>query len=259
MLVSQSLKIEKVNFNGVELIGIQTQDGKVLTGVKKICDDLGLDLSAQLKRIKRDEILKEGVVIIAIPSESGLQDTSCIDIEFLPTFLAGIQSSRCKIEVQPILKDFKLKAKEVLAAAFIKKENEVVKPKSNLQMIAEMALEMDRIEQHQKQFDNRLSLLESTKEKNLQEFRNVEAPKVLPLERTRRMELNLLVRNYCELNQVAFQDTWNEIYREFGMRSHMDVKQRAENKKIKPLDYLESIGKIEEIYSVAYEMLKGKF
>ena len=200
------------------------------------------------------------MVIFTIDTESlGNREVVGLNIDYLPILLSTINVKKVNEESKKLLLEFQLKAKEVLAAAFIKKENEVVKPKSNLQMIAEMALEMDRIEQHQKQFDNRLSLLETTKEKNLQEFRNVETPKVLPLQRTRRMELNLLVRNYCELNQVAFQETWNEIYREFGMRSHMDVKQRADNKKISRLDYLESIGKIEEIYSVAYEMLKGNF
>lgn len=260
MLVSQSLKIEKVNFNGVELIGIQNQAGNVFVGLKKVFENLGLDWSSQLAKIKKNPLYNSSMVIFTIDTESlGNREVVGLNIDYLPILLSTINVKKVNEESKKLLLEFQLKAKEVLAAAFIKKENEVVKPKTGLELIAETALEMVKIEKRTAIVEQKVDLLLEAKEKNLQEFRNVEAPKVLPLQRTRRMELNLLVRNYCELNQVAFQETWNEIYREFGMRSHMDVKQRAKNKKIKPLDYLESIGKIEEIYSVAYEMLKGNF
>ena len=56
MLVSQSLKIEKVNFNGVELIGIQNQAGNVFVGLKKVFENLGLDWYSQLAKIKKNPL-----------------------------------------------------------------------------------------------------------------------------------------------------------------------------------------------------------
>lgn len=120
-------KIKEVTFNGVTMLGIQTESGKVFTGIRKICEDLGIDFSSQLKKIKRDDILKEGVVIITIPSNSGMQDISCIELDCLPVWLSKISIKHCKSEIQPLLLDFKKQAKEILAKAFIenKKADEV--------------------------------------------------------------------------------------------------------------------------------------
>lgn len=54
---------KEAEFNGVKLTGIKTQDGKIYVIVKKICEILGIDSSNQFKRIKRDEILSQSVVI----------------------------------------------------------------------------------------------------------------------------------------------------------------------------------------------------
>lgn len=117
-----NLVLKTVQFNGVGLVGVQLSDNRIFTPVKKICDDLGIDSNAQIQRIKRDDLLSEGGCIIHVPSSKGIQETFCLDIDYLPSFLTGIQISKCRPEVQPILKDFKLKAKDLLAAAFINKE-----------------------------------------------------------------------------------------------------------------------------------------
>ena len=59
------LIVKEVNFNGVNLIGVQ-KEGKVFVAVKSICDDLGLNSNKQNQRIKRDEILNEGATVLAI-------------------------------------------------------------------------------------------------------------------------------------------------------------------------------------------------
>lgn len=111
-----------VTFNNVSMLGIQTESGKIFTSVKRICEDLGIDFSGQLQRIKKDEVLIRGVEFISIPSNSGLQDVFCIDIEYLPLWLTKIKPSKCKEEVRPLLIDFQLKAKDILAQAFLNNE-----------------------------------------------------------------------------------------------------------------------------------------
>ena len=112
---------KEVDFNGINLTGIKTQDGKIYIVIKTFCEALGIDPSSQLKRIKRDDFFDEGVVIMTIPTESGKQETTLLELDFLPMWLTGIRAERCKEEIRPYLKEFKLKAKDVLADAFLGK------------------------------------------------------------------------------------------------------------------------------------------
>ena len=118
---------KEVEFNGANLTGIKTQDGKIYVSLKNICEILGVDYSSQLKRIKRDEFLNDGVVIMTMPTNGGNQDANLLKLDFLPMWLTGIKADRCKEEIRPYLKEFKLKAKDVLADAFLgKRGNEIL-------------------------------------------------------------------------------------------------------------------------------------
>jgi hypothetical protein len=114
---------KQVNFQNVNMTACKTNE-KVFVGIRSICDGLGIVYNGQMERINRDDVLPEGVRKIRIPTSSGEQETNMLDIEYLPFFLVGIKSSMCKEEIRPRLKEFKLKAKDVLAEAFIKPQAE---------------------------------------------------------------------------------------------------------------------------------------
>ncbi|MEY8001593.1 phage antirepressor N-terminal domain-containing protein [Clostridium sp. Mt-5] len=114
------LIIKNVNFETIDMLACKTKDKKIFVGIKSICGGLGIDYSSQLKRIGRDDVLPEGMVKMTIPSISGNQETNMMDIDYLPFFLIGIKASMCRKEVRSKLKEFKLKAKDILAQAFIR-------------------------------------------------------------------------------------------------------------------------------------------
>lgn len=112
---------KEVEFHNSKLVGIQ-KDGKIYTPLKQFCDVLGVDYSSQLKRIKRDETLECGMDKIPHLTSGGEQEIAIIDISFLPLWLTGIKTNQCKREeAREFLLDFKLKAKDVLAEAFMGK------------------------------------------------------------------------------------------------------------------------------------------
>lgn len=121
-LTKSNYKLKTVKFNNVNMIAIKTEDGKIFTSIKKICEDLGIDPESQAKRIKRDEILSKGAVIMSVPSNGGTQQTLCLNIESLPFWLTGIQSNKCKEEVRDSLIEFKIKAQKMLSDAFIQSQ-----------------------------------------------------------------------------------------------------------------------------------------
>ncbi|WP_190972154.1 ORF6C domain-containing protein [Clostridium sp. HV4-5-A1G] len=147
-----NLITKQVNFQNVNMTACKTNE-KVFVGIRSICDGLGIAYNGQMERINRDDVLPEGVRKIRIPTSSGDQETNMLDIEYLPFFLIGIKSSMCKEEIRPKLKEFKLKAKDVLAAAFIKKQ---------LSPMEQLRLQYQVIESHEEKI-NELD----TKVKNL--------------------------------------------------------------------------------------------
>lgn len=87
----------------------------------------------------------------------------------------------------------------------------------------------------------------------------VEAPVIEAEELTTRAKLNRLVRDYSAATAIHHQEIWRRLYREFRDRYHIDLKARAKNlpKKLSTLDICEQLGKIEELYAVAFEILKA--
>ncbi len=113
--------VKEVNFQNVGMIACKTEDGKIRVGIRSICDGLGIDYLGQVQRINRDDILPKGVCKIHMPTSGGIQEVNMLDIEYLPFFLTGIKSSMVRPEIAPKIVEFKLKAKDVLAEAFLSK------------------------------------------------------------------------------------------------------------------------------------------
>lgn len=111
-----------VPFNGADLLGIKANDGKVYVGVRWVCDGIGLregQRNNQLTKIQTDLALKQGVRKIILPTKSGEQEVTVMELDFLPLWVAKINPNTVEGEVQDKLIQYQLKAKDVLAAAFI--------------------------------------------------------------------------------------------------------------------------------------------
>ncbi|MEL7658016.1 MAG: phage antirepressor N-terminal domain-containing protein [Bacillota bacterium] len=122
-----------VNFNGTELMAVKADDGKIYAGVKWFCQGLFFDKSksdAQVQKIQADLVLSKGACKINLPTAGGSQETLCIELGFLPLWLAKINANIIDApEIQERLIDYQLNAKDVLANAFLGNPKSV--PKSN--------------------------------------------------------------------------------------------------------------------------------
>jgi phage antirepressor YoqD-like protein len=114
-----NLQIREVNFNGDKLLAAQDDTGKIYVGVKYICQGLGLNERKQRDRLKTHEVFSKGCTTWALPSTGGTQDTVVIDIEYMPLWLASINPKLVRQEIKGKLVEYQLKAKDVLASAFL--------------------------------------------------------------------------------------------------------------------------------------------
>ncbi|WP_341669039.1 phage antirepressor N-terminal domain-containing protein [Alcaligenes sp. SDU_A2] len=105
-----------VDFHGNPLTVVTAADGQRLVAMRPICEAIGVQWEAQLKRIKRDPVLSEAMSIMDIPSLGGEQSTVCLPLEYLNGWLFGISTSRVKPEIRQRLEDYQRECYQVLNA-----------------------------------------------------------------------------------------------------------------------------------------------
>lgn len=89
-------KIITVNFRGDDLYGFENDDG-VFVALKPIVESMGMDWSAQYRRVTRDPILSEGIAIMATPfGRGGDQEAVCLKMDLVNGWLFTIDSARIK-------------------------------------------------------------------------------------------------------------------------------------------------------------------
>ncbi|EEM45195.1 phage antirepressor N-terminal domain-containing protein [Bacillus cereus] len=125
-----------VNFNGAEIMAVKANDEKIYVGVKWVCKGIGLSddqTRNERKKIQGDLVLNRGGSNLTLPTNSGVQEVLCIELQYLPLWLAKISITPNMRLNQPELTQnlitYQLKAKDVLVDAFIKKEAKQKQPK----------------------------------------------------------------------------------------------------------------------------------
>ena len=120
------LEIKRVPFLGTELMAARDNDGQIWAGVRWMCDGIGLSegqSKAERLKIQKDKVLSKGGRNFVLPTKGGNQETLCLKLDFVPLWLAKISITPTMEQETPELAaklmEYQLKAKDVLAAAFV--------------------------------------------------------------------------------------------------------------------------------------------
>lgn len=130
------LAVKDVQFNGATLRAAQDAENIIWVGVRWVCEGLGLSkgqMQNERKKIQTDEVLSQGERNFVLPTEGGNQDVLCLQLDFLPLWLAKIHVTPKMRRENPALADklviYQVKARDVLANAFL--NNNAVAPAIN--------------------------------------------------------------------------------------------------------------------------------
>lgn len=120
------MEIKKVPFMGTELMAARDTDGQIWAGVRWMCDGIGFSegqRKRQIANIQEDTVLSKGGSNLILPTKGGTQRTLCLKLDYVPLWLAKIaitpRMERETPELAARLEQYQLKAKDVLAAAFL--------------------------------------------------------------------------------------------------------------------------------------------
>lgn len=155
-----------VEFYGDELNAALVEIGdnqQIYVPLRPICNYLGLDWSAQFRRLKRNPILAESLNSVAMTTTElpgvgkGKRELVCIQLEVLPGWLFGIDSSRVKPDLRDKVIRYQRECYKVLWAAFQSEalvfnetgEDQEFQPSAALIEIRETALAVARMAEQQ--------------------------------------------------------------------------------------------------------------
>ncbi|UYZ99669.1 phage antirepressor N-terminal domain-containing protein [Moraxella bovis] len=107
-------QIQTVNFHNQSLITLQ-KDGVAYVAMKPICENIGLDWTAQRQRLVRDEVLNSTMVMITTVATDGkMRELLCLPIHYLNGWLFGVDTNRVKAEIKDKLITYKKECYQAL-------------------------------------------------------------------------------------------------------------------------------------------------
>lgn len=116
-----STQLETIQFHNQSLI-VLNHDNKPYIEMRSVVENIGLDWGAQLKRIKRNNILNSTMVIMTTVAKDGKnRELACLPLGYLNGWLFGIDTNRVKPEIRPTLEKYQLECFDVLYNHFMPK------------------------------------------------------------------------------------------------------------------------------------------
>ena len=128
--MKNELITKEVKFNDDTLMATQdVSTEKIYVGVSWVCNGIGLtekQKDRQVTNIQKDQLLKDASIKLPLGYEGQVRNVLCIDLDYLPLWLAKISITPSMEEKTPTvvnkLINYQLQAKDVLARAFVHKE-----------------------------------------------------------------------------------------------------------------------------------------
>ncbi len=166
-LMSAPLQQYIVPFEGDELVAVQQPDGTIFVVFVRLCENLGLNRLAQVRRTQRHAVLSNGLVTLTVQTPGGAQALQCLKLSLLPLWLSGVQASRVKPALQPKLVRYQEDAADVLWQAFRSRilvdetalESTGDQAIAQLRQLAEMGRAMTRFAEQQIEYERQQQAL----------------------------------------------------------------------------------------------------
>lgn len=126
LVVTATREIELFEDN---LLTVRSSDGSIFLPIRDLCQYLGLDRAAQVRRIKRDETLATDLVEFSLDTSRGQRETQYLRLESVPFWLSGISLSKVRPELRDKLLSYKRWVVRKVYEAFmveLARENQII-------------------------------------------------------------------------------------------------------------------------------------
>ena len=250
------LIVKNVDVMGDSIMAAKDKDGNVWAGVSYFCNALGMkkwQKDKQIQKAQNDKTLKRGCSKFGAGVFDPNNETVALRLDFIPMWLAKItitdQMEKDHPELAEKLLDYQLKAKDILAAAFLPRQTAAPQTiAEQIQLLAQGNVELNqRVDRVSEEVDTVKSDLECLK---------MDLP-ILPVEAEvivkavqKRGVLTLggkQAKAYADraIRQRVYNDLYADLKRNFNVRTYKAIRRKDAEKAVeivnryKPPLYLE--------------------
>lgn len=230
------LEIKRVPFLGAELMAARDEAGQIWAGVSYICNGIGLNKNEkdrQVKNVQADRVLKKGCVKF----DAGVFDQNnqavAIKLDFVPLWLAKISITPTMESDNPELADrleqYQLRAKDVLAAAFLPAVHK--EPKSAMELLRLQSQAMFELDERVNVLEDKLENQMTIDHGQQRQLQRAVGDRVME-----RVATVLPARMVRERKPYFFKAIYHDLKNRFGVPSYRDIK---------PSDYMSAMAYVE--------------
>jgi hypothetical protein len=130
---------EVVLFHGHPIIAVRLDDGRIAVVLRSLCEGMGLNTQAQVRRAERTEALAGALVSPWLETHIGLQELPALILEVLPGWLTGVDTRRVQGEAHDTILAYQREAYGVLYQHFVARSHPAL-PLPQVSAIADPAL-----------------------------------------------------------------------------------------------------------------------
>lgn len=239
------MKVKTIKFDGTELLGVKTDDGKVYMGLNKFLEEIGFkdreNQKYQRKKLIEDATVKRGVTTLTLLTKGGKQDTICIEYDMIPTAMIKFnpddlhKKSRTLTEAEKVMYRQKLlkyqqKAKDVLAKEFLTDTETAKEFKQDYTFIGklnELTEKVDELSGNVVDLENRNIAMQDTMQAliNSATINSYQAKQLNKLVRERISEIlgGAHTEEYKKSCRTYFKNIWLNVCDKFNVSEYRDL------------------------------------
>ena len=228
---------KEVVFYDDVISAVLIEDGSVYVPIRPICEHLGIQWSAQSKRINRDDILSQVKGMSIMDTPGGQQKMTCLPLDYLNGWMFGLTTSRVKPKLRESLRRYKLECYQVLSEAFgrnmvtARPDQTLMTSDAPAALAYRNAVEVANLARQQFYLEQRLESAESALASTIARVDAIEAELGNPdhlISTSQQMGIVQAVKSLAhELGKRSgrneYQGVYGELYRRFQVSSYKQL------------------------------------
>jgi len=235
--------VKSVDLMGDTIMAAQDKDGNIWAGVSYFCNALGMNKKQkdwQTEKVQSDKILSKGAGKFGAGVFDPNNDTIALRIDFVPLWLTKISVTKQMEKNHPELADklleYQLKAKDILAAAFLPKQENAGDVQRQIKLLAQGTTELyERVDELEQETYYNKEEIQSVKD-DLEKFKadvpafNMDTKDIQNALRKKAIEVlggkDSNAYHDKSVHGYAFADIQIELRRQFGVKRYDQIKHK---------------------------------